>query len=171
MLLIIIFVTMIVLRLATIPISVKNEKAMKKNGAVEYGKKTSTVFMMLMQIFYWGCLAELIITKPDFNNISIIGICIWVLSMVVLVYVLKSMGRFWTVKLIIADDHELSEGFLFKFFRHPNYYLNMFPEFVAIALITQSWRVSAVMIPLIVINIVVRIFQEEKVMKEKFVNY
>ena len=40
-----------------------------------------------------------------------------------LVVVIRSLGRFWTVKLLLASDHVLVTNPLFRWVRHPNYFL------------------------------------------------
>ena len=78
---------------------------------------------------------------------------------------------FWTTKVIIAEDHQLNTSFLFKYIRHPNYYLNLIPELIELALICESFYVFIVVFPLYCITLIVRIRIEEKAMKSRFINY
>jgi len=85
--------------------------------------------------------------------------------------VIYSLGDRWTVKLIIAPGQAINKSFMFKYFRHPNYFLNILPELVSIALICQAWYTLLIGLPLYLIPLTIRIVQEEKVMKTHFSNY
>jgi isoprenylcysteine carboxyl methyltransferase (ICMT) family protein YpbQ len=43
------------------------------------------------------------------------------------VLVWRALHRLWTVKLLIASDHVLNQSALFRWVRHPNYFLNIRP--------------------------------------------
>ena len=60
---------------------------------------------------------------------------------------------------------------IFKYFRHPNYFLNIIPELVSISLICQAWITLAIGLPVYLIPLTIRIVQEEKVMKLHFKDY
>jgi isoprenylcysteine carboxyl methyltransferase (ICMT) family protein YpbQ len=60
---------------------------------------------------------------------------------------------------------------LFRYTKHPNYFLNVIPELIAIALICQAWWVLALGFPLYLIPLVVRIYQEENVMSQQVEGY
>ena len=127
--------------------------------------------MILMNVFNIGSLIETIIRNPKFSNITMIGIIIWILSMIILIIVLKELNGFWTMKIIIAKNHKLNQSFLFRYFKHPNYYLNMIPEIIAISLICQSWVTSIITYPFFIVIFILRIIQEEKALKENFPDY
>jgi isoprenylcysteine carboxyl methyltransferase (ICMT) family protein YpbQ len=103
--------------------------------------------------------------------ITLIGLLIYAFSMLILFTVIYQLKSFWTVKLIIAKNHELNESFIFKYFKHPNYFLNIIPELLAINLICKSWITLSIMLPIYLILLTVRIKQENLVMKETFSNY
>jgi isoprenylcysteine carboxyl methyltransferase (ICMT) family protein YpbQ len=91
--------------------------------------------------------------------------------MVILWLVIFNLKDVWTVKLFIAKEHTLNNSLLFKYFRHPNYFLNIIPELIAIALICQAWYTLLIGLPLYLIPLTIRIVQEEKVMKTHFSDY
>jgi isoprenylcysteine carboxyl methyltransferase (ICMT) family protein YpbQ len=168
----IIYLTTLFFRAFSISYSIMNEKKLKKDKSTkEYGEKVSLYFMILMNVFNIGSLIETIIKNPKFSNITIIGIIIWILSMIILIIVLKELNGFWTMKIIISKNHKLNQSFLFKYFKHPNYYLNMIPEIIAISLICQSWITSIITYPFFIVIFILRIIQEEKALKENFPNY
>lgn len=156
------------LRLLTLYYSIKNEKRLRNAGAVEYGKLNSTVMAVLHTSIYLGSLLYAVLKKPHFDFITVVGIGEWVFSYAVLLIVIYQLRDVWTVKLLIAKGHKLNTGFIFKYIRHPNYFLNIIPELVAITIICKSWPVFVVLFPFYLVTLVVRIIEEEKVMNEKF---
>jgi isoprenylcysteine carboxyl methyltransferase (ICMT) family protein YpbQ len=91
--------------------------------------------------------------------------------MVFLLVVVRLLGRFWTIKLLLARDHELVTHPLFRAVRHPNYFLNLLPELVGFALIFHAYITLAVGLTLYAIPLRTRIQQEEAAMAERFANY
>ena len=90
-----------------------------------------------------------------FDRISLIGLCVYCFGVVALIIVVSLLGRFWTVKLLIARDHALVRHPLFRIVRHPNYYLNLLPELIGFALFFHAHAtlvigLSIYLIPLII---------------------
>jgi isoprenylcysteine carboxyl methyltransferase (ICMT) family protein YpbQ len=102
---------------------------------------------------------------------SILGICLYVISVLTLLWVMRSLGSLWTIKLIIAPQHHLVRSGLFHFVRHPNYMLSIIPELLGLALATNAYRTLFVGLLLYSIPLMLRIRQEERVMRETFSNY
>jgi len=121
--------------------------------------------------FYFSCLTEALVFERTVNTYSFAGIAVFAFSMIILWIVIFSLWDIWTVKLIIAPVHVVNKSFIFKYFRHPNYFLNVIPELIGVALICQSWYTLMIGFPLYLIPLIVRIIQEEKIMKENFSNY
>ena len=159
------------IRLASLVTSVVNEIKLKKKNAVEYGKKNSKVLVLCHTLFYISCLLEAGFLNKHVNDISFLGLGLFIFSMIMLWIVIFSLKGMWTVKLIIAPGQKLIKTFIFKYFRHPNYFLNIIPELVSIALICQAWLTLLIGLPLYSIPLAIRIVQEEKVMKLHFSDY
>lgn len=171
MMLIILFSVVMAARISTIVYSSINAKRLIKAGGKEYHKKSTIAIMILMTLLHLGCLAELIIRKPTFNTVTIIGLSTYFLSMIVLAYVLVTLGKFWTMKVIIAKDHQFKENFLFRVFKHPNYYLNMFPEILSLVLITQAYITGGILLVPFIVAFYFRIKGEEEIMRKTFESY
>jgi isoprenylcysteine carboxyl methyltransferase (ICMT) family protein YpbQ len=168
---IILFVATVAFRLASLVKSVANEKKLRKANAVEYGKKNSILLTIAHTLFYLSCLIEALLLDKTANTITWIGAGIFVFSMIVLWTVIFNLKDVWTVKLYIAPYQVVNRSFIFKYFRHPNYFLNIIPELVAIALICQAWYTLVIGLPVYFIPLIIRIVQEEKVMKTHFSDY
>ncbi len=151
--------------------SISNEIQLKRNGAVEYGKSNSMVLTFSHVIFYVCCLLEAYEMDRVVNNITYLGIALYVFSMIALASVILSLGKFWTVKLYIAPDHKVNHSWLFRWFRHPNYFFNVIPELIGLALICQAYITLVAGLFMYSIPLYIRIRQEEAIMKQKFTDY
>lgn len=152
-------------------VALVNERKLKSDKAKEYGKKNSIILNILHYLFFGGCIIEAYIRKTCFDNYTIIGIILYILSYIMLIYVIKELKGFWTTKLIVAENHQLNTSFLFKHIKHPNYFLNLIPELIGFALICKAKYVFIFVFPFYLITLIVRISIEQKIMKSKFVNY
>ncbi|MFG5423249.1 isoprenylcysteine carboxylmethyltransferase family protein [Enterococcus faecalis] len=52
---------------------------------------------------------------------------------------IQVLGENWTVKLIIVDEQSLNSSWLFKYIKHPNYFLNIIPELIGLTMFFHSW--------------------------------
>ncbi len=143
-------------------------------GSVEYGKTNSLWLFILHIAYYAACVYESYLQQQStWNNITIFGLIIYGFSIIALYYVIFRLGKIWTVKLIIGPRgyHVLKACLVFRYVKHPNYFLNVIPELVGIGIIFEAWHVLALLLPIYLIPLFNRIEQEEAVMKENFENY
>jgi isoprenylcysteine carboxyl methyltransferase (ICMT) family protein YpbQ len=150
---------------------VANEKRIIKEGAVEYGKANSLVMALLHTFFYAGCISYSVAKKTQFGPLTKAGLLVYVFSFAVLLAVMYSIRDVWTVKLYIAKRHTINKNFIFKYFRHPNYFLNIIPELISVAMISGAWPVFAVLFPPYLVTLYLRIMEEERVMKMEFAGF
>jgi isoprenylcysteine carboxyl methyltransferase (ICMT) family protein YpbQ len=161
----------VLLRLSTLAVSIRNEKRLKANGAVEFGATNSTVLALAHIVFYMSAAAEGLWRSDPVDVISYLGLGLYGFGMVMLFVVIGLLGRWWTVKLIVARDHELVAHPMFRWVRHPNYYLNILPELTGLALALNSFGTLLIGLPCYILVLAMRIRLEESVMKERFAEY
>lgn len=157
-----------VLRLFTLFISIANEVRLKKEGAIQYGKVNSMVLTLLHILFYLGAGYEAWMKNVVPDLTGYIGIALFAFSYLMLLYVIYQLRKVWTVKLYIAKDHEVNRSLLFRYVKHPNYFLNIIPELTGIGLLCHAWLTMAILLPLYFLSLSVRIRQEEKAMNHLF---
>jgi isoprenylcysteine carboxyl methyltransferase (ICMT) family protein YpbQ len=170
-LLITLFVVAALLRLASVAVSRRHEKALKAHGAIEYGRRNSRLLAAAHTLFYGGAFAEGLWRSTQPTQWTTVGLLLYVLSVIALLLVWRELNGLWTVKLFIAPDHRLNQSALFRWVRHPNYFLNILPELVGLALIMGAWMVLLFGLPLYLLVLGVRIRQEEHVMHAHFPHY
>jgi isoprenylcysteine carboxyl methyltransferase (ICMT) family protein YpbQ len=166
-----VFIVAVVLRLGSLVVSIRNEKALKAQGAREYGRRTSRLLAMAHALFYLGTLAEGLWRSTQPTRWTTAGLILYVMSLLAFVFVWRELNRLWTVKLLIASDHILNQSALFRWVRHPNYFLNIIPELCGLALIMGAWMVLVIGLPCYLLVLRVRIMQEEQVMHQHFPQY
>lgn len=172
--LIVIFYSLFFFRLLTVVISAKNEKKLLLMGSIEYGKGISVFLVLAHFIYYGSCLTEGYNKGAFFQDtITVIGLVIYAFSIFILYYVIFAIRHVWTVKLIIAPKayHQINDSWLFKTFKHPNYYLNIIPELIGVAMVFHAWFSLCIGICIYLIPLSKRILLEEKLMRQNFQNY
>ncbi len=170
-LLLTLFIGALLLRVGSVAVSMRHEKALKAHGAREYGRSNSHLLAAAHVLFYGGALVEGLWRSTQLTRWTTVGIVLYVLSIIALLLVWRELKGLWTVKLLIASDHPLNQSALFRWVRHPNYFLNIIPELVGLALIMGAWIVLVVGLPLYLLVLRRRIVQEEQVMHEHFPHY
>jgi isoprenylcysteine carboxyl methyltransferase (ICMT) family protein YpbQ len=163
--LIIIFVVAAFTRLCSAAVSRLNEQRLRALGAREHGALVSKLVISAHTLFYLAAFAEGWLRETVFDTVSAIGLAVLIFAFAVLVWVVRILGRIWTLKIMIADDHPVSRHPLFRYFRHPNYLLNVLPELVGYAMVFHAWHTLAFGLPLYLALLAVRIVQEERAMK------
>lgn len=161
-------------RFCTIMLSAANERRLKKSGAVEYGTQNSKWLVLAHFAYYAAALTEGYAGGAFYTDVTAnAGIIVYIASIVALAYVIYALRHVWTVKLIIAprELHKINTSFLFRYVKHPNYFLNVIPELIGIALVFHAWYTLAIGFPLYLIPLITRIRQEEKIMKAQFTDY
>lgn len=170
-LLVALFMIAALLRLGSLAVSVRNEKALKAHDAIEYGRGNSRLLALAHTLFYLGAVVEGLWRSTQPTLWTTVGLMLYVISIMAFLLVLRELNRLWTVKLIIASDHVLNQSALFRWVRHPNYFLNILPELVGLALIMGAWMVLVIGLPLYLLVLRMRVVLEEQVMTKHFPRY
>ncbi len=166
-----VFVLALSFRLWTLSVSLRHEKALKAAGATEFDTTNSMLLAIVHALFYLAALLEAFIRRPRFDQISLLGLVLYLASVFVLLTVIRLLGRFWTLKLILAKDHVLLTHPLFTTFRHPNYFLAIVPELLGLALCLHAFATLFAGGLLYAVPLYRRIREEERLMKTNFPAY
>jgi len=170
-LLLTLFIGALLLRVGSVAVSRRHEKALKAQGATEYGWSTSHLLAASHTLFYGGTLVEGLWRRTQPTPWTLVGLLLYGLAILALLLVWRELKGLWTVKLLIASDHPLNQSALFRWVRHPNYFLNILPELVGLALIMGAWIVLVIGLSLYLLVLRKRIVQEEQVMHAHFPHY
>lgn len=162
---IIIFAAFFAARLCSLAFSMRNEKRLIREGAVQYGKTNSLLLALTHTLYYAAALGEGIVRECEMDNIALAGIGIMAVAYAMLGYVIFCLRDVWTVKVYIAPHHRMERSWLFRTVRHPNYYLNIIPELIGVALLCHAWYTLSIGLPLYGLVLIKRIRIEEEAMK------
>ena len=161
----ILFVAAVAARIASVLVSKRHEKKLRAEGAVEYGALNTKLLAIAHTAFYLAAFGEGLARETHFDALSGVGLVILVASLLMLVWIVSLLGPVWTVKIMIARSHPVSRHALFRTIRHPNYFLNIIPELIGIALIFHAWWTLMFGLPVYLVILAIRIWQEERAMK------
>lgn len=155
-----------VIRLIFLKRSISNEKAILQNGGREYGAQNSKYITILHIAFYLSCLIEACVRQPAFDAVSYLGLFLLLFSIAILYLVTHLLGPIWTVKLMILEDHQFVDHWLFRTIKHPNYFLNILPELVGLCLLCHAWYTLAILSLPYIYVMYRRIEEENRLLKE-----
>ncbi|GJJ80959.1 hypothetical protein PcPA57_16790 [Pasteurella canis] len=163
-----IFILTLIIRFYSLSISIRNEKALLAKGAIQYGKRNSSILSIVHVLFYLAAIGEANYHDIIFNTTSQVGLVILIFAIAVLFYVIYELKEIWTVKIYILPEHKINRSFLFKYIRHPNYFLNIIPELIGLCLFCQAKYTAIIGLPIYLVILAIRIKQEETAMTHLF---
>ena len=158
-------------RVTMLVVSLRHEAVLKREGAVEIGARNTAILALAHIAFYISAMTEGGFRAHPMDAAFMIGAGLYTIGAVALVVVIRLLGPLWTVKLLIARKHVLVTHPLFRWVRHPNYFLNILPELIGFALLLNAPLTLAVGLPIYAIPLIIRIRQEEAAMKTRFPAY
>jgi isoprenylcysteine carboxyl methyltransferase (ICMT) family protein YpbQ len=161
----------VVLRGLTLAISIRNERRLRREGAIEYGKGGTAFLVGVSFVYAASAIVEGAVRRVQLDTIAVWGVAIHTFAMVVLFYVIYKLRDVWTVKLLIARQHRLVTSWFFRTIKHPNYFLALIPEFIGLTLVFRAWLTAAILFPILLLAIGIRIVQEERAMRQAFSGY
>jgi methyltransferase len=123
----------IVQRLAELVISKRNTAALMARGAREVGADHYPVMVALHSAWIL-CLVIFGFSQ----NIHIGWLALYAVLQVLRVWILSTLGRRWTTRIIVIDEPLVTKG-PFRFIPHPNYTLVVFEIFVAPMVLGLPW--------------------------------
>lgn len=165
------FISFFLLWLSTLAISMRNVRRLKADGGIEYGSLNSNILMVLHIGYYLAAFSEAYTKDVQIDALSLLGIVLYLFSMLALFYVIHELSPIWSMRLIIAREHGLNEGLLFRYLRHPNYVLNVVPELIGLSLMCKAYLTLLVLFPIYLLSLSLRIVQEERIMRARFRDY
>jgi isoprenylcysteine carboxyl methyltransferase (ICMT) family protein YpbQ len=165
------FVVAALLRLGSLLVSKRNEARLRAEGAEESGAGNSLLIAVLHTTFYVAAFVEGWWRGSQLDAVAWFGLALYAAAMVVLLFVIRELGGLWSLKVLLARGHTLKQSWLFRTVRHPNYYLNILPELVGLALVMKAWVVLIVVFPCYVAALLGRIRIEEDAMRRRFPEY
>ena len=156
----IIIIFIITQRLLELLYSNYNTKNLINKGAKEYHSGHYPLFIIL----HSSWIISLIIFIPHDQKPINFLIFLFIFLQVLRIWVLISLGKFWTTRIIRLEGAELIKNGPYKWIKHPNY-LIVFFEILIVPIAFGSWIIAIVFSVLNSCLLIYRISLENKVLK------
>ena len=126
-------------RLIELLISRFNTKRLLEEGAVEHGARHYPVIVVL----HMAWIASLVVFVPYDAQISYLLLAVFAVLQLARIWVLLSLGRYWTTRIISVPDEPLVRRGPFRWVSHPNYMV-VEAELIVVPLIAGAWELALV---------------------------
>ncbi len=144
-------------RLAELVYAERNTAALKARGAVEIGRAHYPLIVLLHAAWLVAVVAML----PKDGRIDWILIAVFAVLQGLRVWVLATLGPYWTTRIITLKDAPLVRRGPYRFVRHPNY-LVVSAEILVLPLAFGEWAVAGIFTILNAAMLAWRIHQENQ---------
>ena len=147
-------------RLSELYIASRNEKWLRSQGAVEYGKEHYPYIVALHTLFIISIIVEYIVRGG--TAIDLILFMLFILILLFKFWALSSLGKYWNTKIFRVPGAGPVKKGPYKLLKHPNY-LNVIGEIAVIPLVFHLYYTAIVFTVLNAVMLTVRIRVENKV--------
>jgi len=146
-------------RLAELWHARRNTRALLEGGGVEVGR-AHYPFMVALHVAW---LLAILLTVPSEAGVSVPLLIAFAVLQGLRVWVLLSLGRYWTTRVITVPGAPLVRRGPYRFLRHPNYVV-VAAEIAVLPLAFRAWAVAAVFSALNAALLAWRISLEDRVL-------
>jgi len=147
-------------RLGELWLANRNTKALLPMGGEEHGAAHYPLFVLLHG--GWLIALFLAISNETVLNWPLIGV--FLVLQLARLWVIRTLGRFWTTRVITVPDAPLETHGPYRWIRHPNY-LVVALEIPVLPLALGLWEIAAVFTMLNLALLSYRIRFEDRVLK------
>ena len=134
----------------------RNTRRLLARGAREHGR-SHYPFIVAVHVLWLAALWWLAPQRP----IDGFWLAVFVLLELARVWVLTTLGRRWTTRIIVDPREQLVESGPYRFVNHPNYWV-VIGEIAVLPLVFGLWQVSLLFTALNVAVLTVRIREENR---------
>ena len=147
-------------RLSELYIARGNEKWLRSQGAVEYGKEHYPFIVALHTLFIISMIVEYILRGS--SPVDFVFLILFILLLLFKFWALSSLGKYWNTKIFrVPGTGPVKKG-PYKLFKHPNYFI-VVCEIAIIPMVFHLYYTAIIFTVLNAIMLTVRIRVENKV--------
>lgn len=159
------FAFIVTQRLMELVVARKNEKWMRLEGAVEYGKSHYPYIVALHVAFLLSFLLEVSILDKTVSSFWPVLLLFFLLTQGLRIWAIYSLGKYWNTKVLIVPNANIIQKGPYRYLRHPNYFIVAL-EIVLIPLLFQAYVTLILFTILNAWMLSVRIPLEEKALAD-----
>lgn len=126
-------------RIAEVIYAERNTRALRARGGREIGAGHYPLLVLL----HAGWLAALFLLVPAGTPISWPWLGVFVVLQGLRLWVIASLGPYWTTRIITLEAAPLIRRGPYRFFRHPNYAV-VVAEIAVLPLVFGAWQIALV---------------------------
>ncbi len=134
-----ILMLVVIQRAAELVLAARNRRRLMAAGGVETGARHYPLFILL----HGGWLAALFILVPVDAPVNWAWLAVFVALQAGRVWVIVSLGRQWTTRIITVPGTPLVRSGPYRYLRHPNY-LVVAGEIAVLPLVFGAWPIAIV---------------------------
>ncbi|WP_417513528.1 isoprenylcysteine carboxyl methyltransferase family protein [Minwuia sp.] len=158
----VVLAALIVQRLAELWLANRNTRRLLADGATEHGRAHYPLFVLL----HTSWIAALIWFAPADAEVNPVLLIAFVLLQGGRIWVISTLGRYWTTRVINVPDAPVITGGPYRFVRHPNY-LVVIGEIAVVPLMVGLWQIALVFSILNLMLIAWRIRIEDRALQDR----
>lgn len=152
----------LVQRLVELALARRNTERLLAAGGVEHGGEHYPYLVAL----HAAWLAALVFTVPVDTPANPFWLAVFILLQIARIWVIASLGRFWTTRIITLPGAPLVARGPYRFTRHPNY-LVVAAEIAVLPLVFGAWPIALVFSILNAVMLRTRIATEDRVLADR----
>jgi methyltransferase len=126
-------------RLVELAYAEHNTRRLRAAGAIEIASGHYPLFILL----HGSWLVALLLFVPADAPVNWPLLCLFVLLQLARVWVVGTLGRFWTTRIITLPGAPLVARGPYRFVRHPNY-LVVIGEIAVLPLVFGAWQIALI---------------------------
>ena len=135
----------------------RNTKALLVRGGMEIGR----AHYPLIVLVHAAWLAAIAISLPSEPVVNFMWLGLFVVLQILRVWVLVTLGPYWTTRIITLDNAPLIRTGPYRFLRHPNYCV-VAGEIFVLPMVFGQWQLAVIFSILNAIILAVRIRSENR---------
>lgn len=101
------------------------------------------------------------------ERFEFIGLVLIIAGIIIRFIAIRQLGKFFTVDVTIRSDHELMQGGLYQYLRHPSYSASLL-SFLGLGLALNNWLSLCIVFFSVLFAYIHRMNTEESVLTEQF---
>ena len=125
------------LMLAELKVSTRNDRLLRARGAVEPPDAVYSTMRWAYPVVFVAMAAEGMVFGSAPRAVLVAGIAVFAFGKVIKLWAITTLGERWTYKVLVLPGVPLVTGGPYRFVRHPNY-VGVVGELVGMALITGA---------------------------------
>ncbi|EKN69540.1 hypothetical protein BABA_08936 [Neobacillus bataviensis LMG 21833] len=161
----ILFLSFVILqRVVELFIAKRNEKWMKRHGAVEFGKRHYKYMVAMHVLFFLVFITEKVLLNRLLSPIWPIVLCLFCFAQFIRIWALATLGMYWNTKILVLAGAKVVRKGPYRFLKHPNYFVVAI-ELLVVPLLFTAYYTAFLFTLLNVIMLMIRIPEEEKALR------